>query len=135
MRRDPRRWQGSGAQTFGGVRLLGEGWRNSRTRTRTRLLVRAGTAGPCCLIRPAAVTEISRPRTAQGRDPGPDTLTAICFGVFIEKHELHCTVYFIIVVCSNKSMCIPSFIFIGCCVSELKSHLYPYCNVCLEAVY
>ena len=40
----PRRWQGSGAQTFGGVRLLGEGWRNSRTRTRTRLLVRAGTA-------------------------------------------------------------------------------------------
>ena len=28
----------------------------------------------------------------------------------------------IIVVCSMKGMCIPSFVLIGCCVSELHSH-------------
>ena len=41
----------------------------------------------------------------------------------------------IIVVCSLKSMCIQSFVLIGCCVSELHSHLCPYRNVCPEAVY
>ena len=41
----------------------------------------------------------------------------------------------IIVVCSLKSMCIPSFVLIGCCVSELRGHLCPYCNVRPEAVY
>ena len=41
----------------------------------------------------------------------------------------------IIVVCSLKSMCIQSFILIGCCVSELHGHLCPYCNVLPEAVY
>ena len=41
----------------------------------------------------------------------------------------------IIVVCSLKSMCIPSFVLIGCCVSELRGHLLPYRNVGPEAVY
>ena len=51
--------------------------------------------------------------------------------------ELNCTTMFavIIVVCSLKSMCIPSFISIGCCVSELHGHLCPYRNVWPEAVY
>ena len=38
----------------------------------------------------------------------------------------------IIVVCSLKSMCVPSFI---CCVSELHGHLCAHCNVWPEAVY
>ena len=40
--------------------------------------------------------------------------------------ELHCfTTMFtvIIVVCSLKSMCVPSFIVIGYCVSELHGHI------------
>ena len=41
----------------------------------------------------------------------------------------------IIVVCSLRSMCIPSFVLIGCCVSELRGHLCPYRNVWPEAVY
>ena len=40
----------------------------------------------------------------------------------------------IIVECSLKSMCIPRFVLIGCCVSELRGHLCPYCNVWPEAV-
>ena len=32
-------------------------------------------------------------------------------------------------------MCIPSFVLIGCCVSELHGHSCPYCNVWPEAVY
>ena len=32
-------------------------------------------------------------------------------------------------------MCMPSFILIGCCMSELHGHLCPYCNVLPEAVY
>ena len=44
-----------------------------------------------------------------------------------------CTV--IIVVCSLKSMCVPSFIVIGHCLSELYGHLCPYRNVWPEAVY
>ena len=39
-----------------------------------------------------------------------------------------------IVVCLLKSMCIPSFVLIGCCMSELHGHLCPYRNVLLEAV-
>ena len=46
--------------------------------------------------------------------------------------ELHCC-YFL--VCSQKIMCIQSFILIGCCVSELHGHLCPYRNVLPEAVY
>ena len=38
----------------------------------------------------------------------------------------------IIVACSLKSMCIPSFVR---CVSELYDHLCPYHNVLPEAVY
>ena len=41
----------------------------------------------------------------------------------------------IIVVCSLKSMCVPSFIVIGYCLSELYGHLCPYRNVWPEAVY
>ena len=41
----------------------------------------------------------------------------------------------IIVVRSLKSMCIPSFVLIGCYVSELHAYLCPYRNVCHEAVY
>ena len=41
----------------------------------------------------------------------------------------------IIVVCSLKSMCVPSFIVIGYCVSELHGDICPYCNVLPEAVY
>ena len=38
----------------------------------------------------------------------------------------------IIVVCSLESMCVPCFIVIGYCVSELHAH---YCNILPEAVY
>ena len=41
----------------------------------------------------------------------------------------------IIVVLSLKSMCIPSFVCIGRCVSELHGHICPYCNAWPEAVY
>ena len=41
----------------------------------------------------------------------------------------------IIVVCSLKSMCIPSFVLIGYCVSDLHGHICPYRNVWPEAVY
>ena len=40
-----------------------------------------------------------------------------------------------IVVCLLKSMCIPSFVLIGCCMSKLHGHLCPYRNVLPEAVY
>ena len=40
----------------------------------------------------------------------------------------------IIVVCLLKRMCMPSFVLIGCCVSELHGHLCPYRNE-PEAVY
>ena len=53
--------------------------------------------------------------------------------------ELHCFLYtmftVIIVVCLLKTMCIPIFALIGCCVSELHGHLCPYRNVLPEAVY
>ena len=40
-----------------------------------------------------------------------------------------------IVVYLLKSMCISSFVLIGCCVSELHGHLCPCHNVWPEAVY
>ena len=40
----------------------------------------------------------------------------------------------IIVVCSLKSMCIPSFVLIGCCVSELHGQICPYRNVWPEKI-
>ena len=46
--------------------------------------------------------------------------------------ELHCLLQYLlvaIVVYSPKSMCIQSFVLIGCCVSELHGHLCPYRNV------
>ena len=39
------------------------------------------------------------------------------------------------VVHSLKSMRIPSFLLIGCCVSELYGHICPYRNVWPQAVY
>ena len=38
-------------------------------------------------------------------------------------------------VCSLKSICVPSFALTGCCVSQLHSHLCPYYIVWPEAVY
>ena len=62
-----------------------------------------------------------------------------CLRLFIVVlQELHCLLQCLllfIVVCSLKSMCIPSFVLIGCCVSELHGHLCPYRNVWPEAVY
>ena len=57
------------------------------------------------------------------------------FIVVLQELPLFTTTFtFIIVVCSNTSMCIPSFILIGCCVSEIKGHLYLYHNVWPEAI-
>ena len=44
-----------------------------------------------------------------------------CLWLFIVV--LHCLLL-TIVVCSMKSMCIPCFVLIGCCVGELHGHLY-----------
>ena len=54
-----------------------------------------------------------------------------CLRLFIVVlQELHCLLFTVkIVVCLLKSMCIPSFVLIGCCVSELHGHLCPYRNV------
>ena len=40
-----------------------------------------------------------------------------------------------ILFAAGETMSIPSFILIGCCVSELHGHLCPYRNVWTEAVY
>ena len=56
-----------------------------------------------------------------------------CLRLFIV--ELHSMFTVILVVWSLKSMCIPSFVLIGCCMSELHGHLCPYRNVWPEAVY
>ena len=37
-------------------------------------------------------------------------------------------------VCSLKGKCVPSFIVIGYCVSELHGHICPYYNIWPEAV-
>ena len=47
--------------------------------------------------------------------------------------ELHCLLQCLQLLL--KSMCIPSFILIGCCVSELHDNICPYRNVWPEAVY
>ena len=41
----------------------------------------------------------------------------------------------IISVCSLKSICIASFVLIGCCGIELWAHLYPFRNVWPDVVY
>ena len=59
-----------------------------------------------------------------------------CLRLFIVVlQELHSMFTVIIVVRSLKSMCIPSFVLIGCCMSELHGHLCLYRNVWPEAVY
>ena len=59
-----------------------------------------------------------------------------CLRLFIAVlQELHCLLQCLQWVCSLKSMCIPSFVLIGCCVSELHGHICPYRNVWPEAVY
>ena len=56
-----------------------------------------------------------------------------CLSMFIVGTTLFTTLFtVIIVVCSLKSMCVPSFIVIGYCVSELHGR---YCNILPEAVY
>ena len=49
------------------------------------------------------------------------------------RTTLFTTMFTVIIVV--KSMCIPSFFLIGCCVSELHGHICPYRNVWPEAVY
>ena len=57
-----------------------------------------------------------------------------CLRLFIQELLTSFTTMFtvIIVVCSLKSMCILSFVLIGCCVSELHGRICPYRP---EAVY
>ena len=51
-------------------------------------------------------------------------------------HTLFTTMFTVIIlVCSLKCICLPSFVLIGCCVSELHVHLCSYHNVWPEAVY
>ena len=58
------------------------------------------------------------------------------FIVVLQETTLFTTMFtVIIVVCSLKSRCVPSFILIGCCVSELHGHLCAHCNVWPEVVY
>ena len=45
------------------------------------------------------------------------------------------TPHLLVVVSSSKSMCVPSFILIGCCVSELHGHLCVYRNVWPEGCF
>ena len=52
-----------------------------------------------------------------------------CLRLFIVVLNYIVYYSYYIVVCSLKSMCIPSFVLIGCCVSELHGHLCPYRNV------
>ena len=54
-----------------------------------------------------------------------------CLRLFIVVLKNYIVYYNVIVVCSLKSMCIPSFVSIGCCVSELHGHMC----VWPEAVY
>ena len=58
-----------------------------------------------------------------------------CLLLFYKNYIVYYNVDCYYLVCSLKSMCIPSFILIGCCVSELHGHSCPYCNVWPEAVY
>ena len=53
-----------------------------------------------------------------------------CLLLFYKNYIIYYNVF--IVVCSLKSMCVPSFIVIGYCVSELHGC---YCNILPEAVY
>ena len=57
-----------------------------------------------------------------------------CLRLFYKNYIVYYNVY-CVMVCSLKSMCTPSFVLIGCCVSELHGHICPYRNVWPEAVY
>ena len=58
-----------------------------------------------------------------------------CLRLFIVVlQELHTMFTVIIVVCSLKSMYIPSLVLIGYCVSELLGHICTYRNVWPEAI-
>ena len=67
----------------------------------------------------------------------PVSEIAICIARgYLTRTKLFTTMFTVIIVmCSLKSMCLPSFVVIGCCVSELHGHLCPYHNVWPEAVY
>ena len=63
-----------------------------------------------------------------------EMFTCLVMGLY-HVTKFYCMFTVIIVVCSLKSMCVPSFIVIGHCLSELYGHLCPYRNVWPEAVY
>ena len=49
--------------------------------------------------------------------------------VYFVLQELHCLLQHLLLLLCNTSTCIPSFILIGCCVSEINGHLCLYHNV------
>ena len=55
--------------------------------------------------------------------------------MFYNNYIVYYNVYWYYCGVFIESMCIPSFVLIGCCVSELRGHLCPYRNVLPEAVY
>ena len=59
-----------------------------------------------------------------------------CLRLFIVVYNNYIVYYSIvvIVVCSVKSMCITSFVVIGCCVSELHGHICPH-RKCMASGY
>ena len=60
-----------------------------------------------------------------GQILAPRVCTLVLF-ILQELQEYFTSMFtVIIVVCSMKRMCIPSFILVGCCVRELRSHLCP----------
>ena len=55
-----------------------------------------------------------------------------CLRVFYKSYIVYYNVY---IICSFKTMSLPSLVLIGGSVRELHAHLYPYRNLRLEAVY
>ena len=54
-----------------------------------------------------------------------------CLRLFVVV--LHYLLHFLLLLLSLKSMCVPGFIVIGYCVSELHGHTCPYRKVLPEA--
>ena len=66
--------------------------------------------------------------------PHHNILPEIFFCCFIRTTLFTTMFIMIIVVCSFKSICIPYFVLIGRCVSELHGHPYCYRNIWPEAI-
>ena len=63
-------------------------------------------------------------------------VSIVMYGLRLFIVVLHYLLMFtVVIVCSLKSMCIPSFVLIGGCVSELHDHICFHRNVWPEAVY